>query len=125
MLVTGVTEASHLVSQGQVSSRHSCKLALVPAGARERGQEVEHLTKTRRCALAPTHRFSYLYRRKRGHPNLLITTHNSGITPQGVTVIKKSAARKCHARAEDAVVPAWVPALGWHLPAMHPTDDRR
>jgi len=38
-------------------------------------------------------KFSYLYRRKRGHPNLLITTHNSGITPQGVTVIKKSAAR--------------------------------
>ena len=64
-----------------------------------------HLTKPRRCALAPMHRFSYLYRRKRGHPNLLITTHNSGITPQGVTVIKKSAARKCHARAEDAMVP--------------------
>jgi len=34
-------------------------------------------------------KFSYLYVRKSGHPNLLITTHNSGITPQGVTVVAK------------------------------------
>eukprot|EP00277_Geminigera_cryophila_P032898 CAMPEP_0173122580 /NCGR_PEP_ID=MMETSP1102-20130122/54273_1 /TAXON_ID=49646 /ORGANISM="Geminigera sp., Strain Caron Lab Isolate" /LENGTH=399 /DNA_ID=CAMNT_0014030019 /DNA_START=30 /DNA_END=1229 /DNA_ORIENTATION=+ len=34
-------------------------------------------------------KFSYLYVRKNGHNNLLITTHNSGITPQGVTVVAK------------------------------------
>ena len=32
-------------------------------------------------------KFSYVYVRKPGVPHLLITTHNSGITPQGVTVI--------------------------------------
>ena len=35
------------------------------------------------------HRFSYVYTRKAGCPHLLISTHNSGITPQGVTVIAK------------------------------------
>jgi hypothetical protein len=35
-------------------------------------------------------KFSYLYVRKPNSPYLLITTHNSGITPQGVTVIKKA-----------------------------------
>jgi hypothetical protein len=32
--------------------------------------------------------------RKPGCPHLLITTHNSGITPQGVTVIAKKANKK-------------------------------
>ena len=35
-------------------------------------------------------KFSYLYVRKPNSPYLLITTHNSGITPQGVTVVKKA-----------------------------------
>jgi len=34
-------------------------------------------------------KFSYVYVRKPGMPHLLISTHNSGITPQGVTVIAK------------------------------------
>ena len=34
-------------------------------------------------------KFSYVYTRKPGKNHLLITTHNSGITPQGVTVIAK------------------------------------
>ncbi len=34
-------------------------------------------------------KFSYVYVRKPGKNHLLITTHNSGITPQGVTVIAK------------------------------------
>ena len=29
-------------------------------------------------------KFSYVYRRKQGHPGLLIATHNSGITPEGI-----------------------------------------
>ena len=41
------------------------------------------LTKDGKTRVAKA-KFSYVYRRKTGHPGLLIATHNSGITPEGI-----------------------------------------
>jgi len=41
------------------------------------------LTKHGKTRMAKA-KFSYVYRRKTGHQGLLIATHNSGITPEGI-----------------------------------------